>query len=282
MKSGILIISHKRPDCPTAAALKKNGYNGEWFIVADDEDDTEYESAYPGHVIRFHKKQYVETIDTADNFGREHASVFARNACYDIAKQKDYDIFGLFDDDIYGFFYRYMDGKKLAVKKVQNLTKVFELYCQYVLDSGFACGAFVSNGRLIGGASNDLVKNKFYFNPCSVFLINMQVEHSRFTSTIWEDTVYCLLNNIRGKTVAAFMPITFTYAPQYDFDKAEMKGELGGCAELYENLGAYIPQSYLKMIVPSMVKIRLGAKRGGCRISSNNIPAILSGRYRKE
>lgn len=151
MHNVVLIISHKRPQCSTVKALKKAGYNGDWFIVADDMDDTDYEGLYSGHTVRFSKSEYAKKTDTADNFGKMTTPVYARNACFDIAKEKGYDCFALLDDDLNDFTYRYKEGKKLKSKKVKNFTPIFEAYCKFVLDSGFACGGFVSAGRLIGG-----------------------------------------------------------------------------------------------------------------------------------
>ena len=271
MHNGILIISHKRPQCITVKALKRAGYNGEWYIVADDMDDTDYESLYEGHVVRFCKKDYAKVVDTVDNFGRLTTPVFARNACFDIAKEKGFDCFGMFDDDLTDFGYRYLDNGKLKSKKVRNLTEIFELYCRYISESGFACGGFVSAGRLIGGGSNPLVRTCFYYNPTNAYIINTHVEQFPFIGTLWEDSIYCYLNNMIGKIAVAFMPIVMSM-------KAPASMEDGGNKELYEAMGAYIAESYGNIVIPSFFRWNRGCK--GHRFSSN-LPKIISGRWKK-
>lgn len=273
MRNVILIISHKRPQCATVQALKKAGYNGDWFIVADDMDDTDYEGIYTGHVVRFLKSEYYEKSDTADNFRILTAALYARNACFDIAKEKGYDCFGLLDDDLTGFIYRYKDGKRLLSKKVRNFTPIFDAYCRFVIENGLASGGFVCSGRLIGGAKNPLIKQGgFYYNPTNAYIINTHVEQSRFVGTIWEDSNYCFLNNMVGKIVAAFMPITITMSAP-----GSMKS--GGMYETYRDISSeYMAESYTNIVVPSFFKWK-----DGCigHSFSLDVPKILGDKWRK-
>ena len=271
MKNVILIISHKRPQCVTVAAIKKSGYNGDWYIVADDKDDTDYEGIYPDHVIRFSKDDYAKKVDTADNFGKMTTPVYARNACFDIAKRMGYDCFGLFDDDLENFSYRYLDNGVFRGKNVTRLTEIFDTYCEYILDSGFACGGFVSSGRLIGGSSNPLVKKCFYFNPTNAYIINTHVEQFGFIGTLWEDSIYCYLNNMTGRIAAAFMPIVISMVSPGSMED-------GGNKELYSSSSAYVAESYGNMVIPSFFRWTSNCK--GHRFSSD-LPKIISSRWKK-
>lgn len=272
MRNVVLIISHKRPQCSTVKALKKAGYKGDWFIVADDMDDTDYEGLYNEHVVRFSKMEYAKTVDTADNFGKMTTPVYARNACFDIAREKGYDCFALLDDDLTGFVYRYVDGKKLASKKVRNITPIFDAYCKYVLDSGFACGGFVSAGRLIGGVNNPLIKKGgFYYNPTNAYIINTHAEQFGFIGTLWEDSIYCYLNNMTGRIAAAFMPIVITMTSPSSMED-------GGNKDLYTASSAYVAECYGNMAIPSFFRWTDGCR--GHRFSSN-VPRIINERWRK-
>lgn len=272
MHNGIFIISHKRPKCQTAKTLLKTGYKGDWYIIADDMDDTEYERFWgEDKVIRFSKKEYVEKIDTVDNFGKLTTPVYARNACFDIAQSLGWDCFGLFDDDLTDFNYRYLDGKSLKSKKVTNMTEIFEAYCKFIYNSGLACGGFVSAGRLIGGASNSLVYNRFYYNPTNAYIINTHINQFRFIGTLWEDSLYCYLNNMTGKIAAAFMPIVITME-----SPGSMKD--GGNKELYKEGNAFKAESYGNIVIPSFFKWTKVCKR---HKFSQNVPVILSGRWKK-
>ena len=270
MRNVVLIISHKRPQCSTVKALKNAGYLGEWFIVADDLDQTSYEEIYPEHVIRFSKMRYLRETDTADNFGRLTTPVYARNACFEIAKERGYDCFGLFDDDLTAFTYRFVQGGKLKSKKINKFTEIFEEYCQYVLSAGFACGGFVNGGRIIGGIQNSLVKKRFLCSAAAAFVINTHMEQTEFTGTIWEDIIYSYLNNMRGKIVRAFMPVVIQTAPP-------RTAKEGGCVELYASNSVYMCESYCKMTVPSLFEWN-----GARHKFSENIPRILNEKWRKK
>ena len=271
MNNGILIISHKRPKCLTVGAIKRAGYNGEWYIVADDMDDTPYEDLYPGHVVRFSKADYAKNTDTADNFGKMTTPVYARNACFDIAKAKGFDCFGLFDDDLQGFAYRYVDGQKFKSKKIKNLTLIFEAYCNYIMKAGIACGGFVSAGRVTGGVNNKLVRDKFYYNPTNAYIINTHINQIPFIGTLWEDSIYCYLNNMTGRIVAAFLPIVISMV-----SPGAMKE--GGNKSLYEQGSAFIAENYGNMVIPSFFRWRKNCSK---HAFSSDIPKILNERWRK-
>ena len=271
MSNGILIISHKRPKCLTVGALKRAGYTGEWYIVADDMDETPYEELYPEHVVRFSKAEYAKTTDTADNFGKMTTPVYARNACFDIAKQKGFDCFGLFDDDLQSFTYRYASGSKLKSKKVKNLELIFEAYCNYILEAGFACGGFVSAGRVVGGVNNKLVRDRFYYNPTNAYIINTHIEQFPFVGTLWEDSIYCYLNNMTGKIVAGFLPVIITMV-----SPGAMKD--GGNKSLYEEGSTFIAESYGNMVIPSFFSWQQNCQK---HKFSSDIPKILNERWRK-
>lgn len=86
----VFILTHGRADnIKTLKALKKGNYTGKWYIVIDNEDDTadEYYKRYGDRVIMFDKLAISKTFDTADTFSDRRTIVYARNACFDIAKQ---------------------------------------------------------------------------------------------------------------------------------------------------------------------------------------------------
>lgn len=271
MRNAVLIISHKRSVVMTVKALQNAGFEGDWFIVADDMDDTEYEKLYSGHVIRFDKREYAAKVDTVDNFGRLTSAVYARNACFDIAKRMDYDCFGLFDDDILNFAYRYECDGKLKSKPIKRLTPIFDAYCRFIVDNNFASGGFVPSGKLIGGAANPIAQRRFYDNPTNVYIINTHIEQNRFKGTIWEDAIYNFTNNMTGKVVCAFLPITFTMVPP-----ASMCS--GGNHDLYVENQEYICESYGNIAIPSFFRWKKGAIGSNFR---HDLPRIISGKWRK-
>ena len=96
------ILTHGRPDrVYTYKTLLKAGYTGKIYIVIDDEDKTaeEYRNRYGGKVLQFCKKEIAERIDEGDNFQDRRAVIYARNACWDLAKQVGCKYFIQLDDD---------------------------------------------------------------------------------------------------------------------------------------------------------------------------------------
>lgn len=271
MRNVVLIISHKRPKCRTVKAILDAGYRGDWYIVCDDLDDTPYEELFPGHVIRFDKMEYVQKTDTVDNFQKLGSCTYARNACFDIAKRMGYDCFGVFDDDVSGFMYRYQDGNRLKSKPVCNFDAVFAIYCKYVLDADIACGSFVPAGRLIGGVQNPVVREKFYYNPTNVFIINTHKEQFPFIGTLRQDSIYSHLNNMLGRIVAAFMPIVVCMEPPGSMRE-------GGIKETYSEWNNYVVESYSNIVIPSFFRWRNGIKE---HTFSQNLPRVLNERWRK-
>lgn len=84
------ILTHGRPDkVHTYDTLLKAGYTGKVYIVIDDEDKTaeEYRKRYGDLVLQFCKKEVAERIDEGDNFQDRRAIIYARNACWDLAKK---------------------------------------------------------------------------------------------------------------------------------------------------------------------------------------------------
>ena len=87
------ILSHGRSDnVKTYGLLKKLGYTGPIYIVVDNEDATidKYVEKFGEQVIVFNKPFIANTFDTCDNQDNRKAIVYARNACFDIAKELGY------------------------------------------------------------------------------------------------------------------------------------------------------------------------------------------------
>ena len=83
------ILTHGRPDrVLTYEKLRKHGYTGKIYIVCDDEDKTlpEYRKRF-GDVLVFSKSEIAKTFDEGDNFGDRRAIIYARNACFELARQ---------------------------------------------------------------------------------------------------------------------------------------------------------------------------------------------------
>lgn len=112
----VFILSNGRPDnIKTLRALKKANYTGNWYIVCDDLDTTlpEYKKKFKDRVIVFDKRAIAAKIDTGINDNEDmRAIVYARNACFDIAKYLGLTYFLELDDDYTSFDARYISKGK--------------------------------------------------------------------------------------------------------------------------------------------------------------------------
>ena len=96
------ILTHGRPDnVITYNTLLRHGYTGPIYIVIDNEDKTanRYYEVFGDKVVMFDKLSIAKSIDEGDNFDGRRAIIYARNACFDIAKKLGYTYFIELDDD---------------------------------------------------------------------------------------------------------------------------------------------------------------------------------------
>ena len=151
----VFILTHGRPNkVYTIEALKKHGYTGKIYLIIDNEDKTseEYYKKFE-NVIMFDKKAIAEETDTIDNFNDLRGVVYARNACFNIAKDLNITYFMVLDDDYTSFDYRlYID--KAIFKNIKNLDKIFDVTLDYYKTINVKSIAFAQTGDFIGGIDN--------------------------------------------------------------------------------------------------------------------------------
>ena len=105
----VFILTYGRANrVVTYKTLIDSGYNGlVYFICSDDDKElSNYKKLYKDKVVVFSKKDYKDKFDIGDNFNDERVVVYARNACFDIAKKIDIKYFLVLDDDYTKFDYR--------------------------------------------------------------------------------------------------------------------------------------------------------------------------------
>ena len=203
-KFAVFILSHGRPNnVITLNTLKKCGYTGEWYIVIDNEDDTAeeyYKNFGRERVIMFDKLQIAQTFDTADTFEDRRTIVYARNACFDIAKQVGVKYFLELDDDYTGFMHRYIDDQKLRSVLTKNLDRIFEMMVKFMDDTGAITVAFAQGGDLIGGVSNKNFHKKVLREAMNSFFCDVD-KPFQFLGRVNEDVnTYTLLGQ-QGKLI---------------------------------------------------------------------------------
>ena len=244
------ILTHGRPDrVLTYEKLRKHGYTGKIYIVCDDEDKTlpEYRKRF-GDVLAFSKSEIAKTFDEGDNFGDRRAIIYARNACFELARQIGATHFIELDDDYTYFKFRFDAQLRWHGADVQDLDAVFDMLLDYFNSAPMLTLAIGQGGDYIGGEKatrfNDGIQpmrkamNSFI---CSVD------RPFQFVGRINEDVNTYVLLGSRG---GVFLSIL-----QIGLDQLETQSNSGGMTELYLDAGTYVKSFYTVMYCPSCVVV---------------------------
>ena len=276
------ILTHGRPDnVITYKTLLKSGYTGKIYIIIDDEDETadRYYEVFGDKVIMFDKKAIAETFDEGDNFDDRRAIVYARNACFDIAKDLGIKHFIQLDDDYTVFFYMYDTQDEFKRKEIKKIDRIFGLFVEYLEKSNAETLAFLQGGDIMGGGDcGCLVRNRYPFRKrkaMNSFFCSTD-KPLNFIGRINED-VNTFLNS--GSVGKLFMSI-----PKIILNQKQTQSNDGGMTDIYVDSGTYIKSFYAIIFNPSCVVIHMMGrcnKRLHHQISwANAVPVILDEKYK--
>jgi hypothetical protein len=278
----VFILSHGRADrVYTLDTLLKQGYMGRWYIIIDNEDGQaeEYFSRFgKENVIMFDKSEWRNKVKTLDNFKEPDKIVlYARNACFDIAKKLGLRYFAEFDDDYKTFRVRFIVKSKDREASIRNLDEVFEMVLRLLDNTNIDCVAFAQGGDYIGGKDNEILVKGFKRKAMNTFFFKTD-QPFEFIGRINEDAnAYVYFGNL-GKI---FLTIGNIYIKQIQTQKNK-----GGLTEAYLNLGTYIKSFYTVMLLPSAVKVSVvGNKYFRMHhkiLWKYTVPNIVSDKYRRQ
>ena len=265
----------------TYDSLMKAGYTGKVYIVIDNEDKTadEYCRKFGDRVLQFCKVEWSKKTDEGDNFQHRKAIVYARNACWDLARQVGCRYFVQFDDDYHGFYIRNNStGKYVSYNCIDNkcLDGVFDALVEFLMQSGAFAVAMSQGGDHIGGET----ENRKLTRKCMNSWFCDTAKPFCFFGHMNEDVSAYVTHGHRGC-------LFFTaHQPQLNQMTTQVTG--GGMSDLYLSSGTYVKSFYTVMAAPSCVQIGLmGDPRGGrARIHHKinwhkAVPKILDDRWRK-
>ncbi len=277
----VLILCHGRPDnTPTYQTFRNYGYTGKMYIICDDEDDTlpEYQRIFGSdNVIVFSKDKIADTFDTMDSTKKRGCAVYARNACFEIAKNLGLKYFCELDDDYTSVPYRYSIGDKLYRSKTADLDAVFDAYIEFLDTSEHIYSvAFGQPGDFIGGTRGTIYNRKYKRKAMNSWLCAVD-KFFTFNGTMNDDVNTYLLEGSRGKVFLTFDFIMI--------DQPETQSVKGGMTELYLGTGTYQKSFYSVLCCPSFVKVEMMGDRH-YRIHhsiewNNAVPKIISDKYRR-
>jgi hypothetical protein len=276
------ILTHGRPDrVHTMRSLKRQGYTGRIVVLIDNEDKSrvEYERKFPGLVKVFDKKAISETFDEGDNFEDRRAIIYARNACFDVAKELGAEWFIELDDDYQDFRYR-ADGKFQFCDKtnISNLDGIFDAMIDFLEKSKADSIAMAQNGDFIGGKNGSKAKKlKLWRKAMNTFVFRADSDF-RFFGRINED--------VNSYTCAARSGRLFLTVPNIGICQKQTQSSEGGMTDLYLDSGTYVKSFYSVMYAPSCVKVSdMGPvfRRMHHRVDwKNAVPCILGEEHKKK
>ena len=246
----VFILSHGRPNnVVTFKSLRKSGYTGEIVVVIDDEDKQaqEYILQYP-RVEIFSKKEISKTFDEADNFSDRRSIVYARNACFDIAKKLGYKYFVQMDDDYTGFEYRIYNSLRNKPSKIKDLDNVFDCLLDFYKSTPFATIAMAQGGDFIGGKRNRMAKRPTIFRKAMNSFFCSTEREFKFLGRINEDVNTYTSEQSRGLLMGTI--------PFVALVQKQTQSNRGGMTDIYLDNGTYVKSFYTVIFSPSCCTIR--------------------------
>jgi len=249
----VFILTHGRSGTiSTTNSLKRSGYAGKLFYIVDNEDPTvdEYKRIYGDeNVIVFDKESVWEKVDTMDNFKEKKAILYARHACFDIARDLGLKYFIQLDDDYTRFEHRWDNGAgTLKAVTMPDIENIFDLLINYMEKTGAMTIAFCQGGDFIGGVLDPNWGKGILRKAMNSFICRTD-NPIDFRGTMNEDvTTYTTLGS-RGKL---FLSVTLTSIVQKSSQTVK-----GGMTEVYKDGGTYLKSFYSVISQPSSVKVSI-------------------------
>ncbi len=247
------ILTHGRPNnVLTYDTLIKDGYTGKIFIVIDDEDDTadQYYDRFGDKVLMFSKEEIAKTFDQGDNFSDRRCIVYARNACFDLAKKVGCKYFIELDDDYNSFRFRVLinNGANLGSCNIWNLDKIINNLLTLFCNTNSLTIAMSQGGDYIGGSGNPYVRKGYKRKAMNSFICSTD-RPFKFFGRLNEDVNFYTTEGRKGKQIYTIMGV--------QLNQLETQSNSGGMTDIYMDKGTYYKSFYSIMYSPSCVKIGL-------------------------
>ena len=272
----IFIMVHGRPEKMwTYHSLRKQGYTGKIYLVADDLDETvdDYQNKYGDELIVFDKKKAALNMDSGDNSGDYRSTLYSANTIFKLAKERKIKYFFIMCDDYHYFLHNYSDGRKLNKTLIKNLDDVINVMLEYYIKTSITTLAMAQGGDFIGGINGSMADIQVKRKAMNTFLCSTD-RPFKFVGRLNEDvTTYVNL----GSKGMLFFTISNLRIQQ---NKHQEKG--GGLTDVYLDYGTYVKSFFSVMYNPSCIKIsQIGVhRRIHHKINWNNaVPKIIAEDY---
>lgn len=254
----VFVLTHGRADnVITARTLKRQGYTGKTFFVVDDQDeqvDRYRENFGADNVLVFNKEDAWRRCDPMDNAHRMGVILYARNACFDLARKVGVRYFLELDDDYKQFCFRWRNGDKLDWRDMDDLDSVFEAMVEFLIATNADTVAMAQAGDFVGGIGSTAAGHPLLRKAMNTFFCRTD-RPVRFQGSINEDVSMYALAGLRGRLV---LTLTSVMIVQMVTQTNE-----GGMTGTYLDGGTYLKSFYSVMAAPSCVRISM--LHGGTR-----------------
>lgn len=287
----VFILSHGRANnVVTYETLRSQGYTGRVGIVIDDDDkhgDDYREKFGEDNVFVFNKDEIAKNFDEVIK-GDRRTVVYARNACFDIARNIGVKYFVELDDD-YSYFsfaldgnYRFVEAQKNGgvgrFKNIKNLDEVFRIILDFYKNTpSIASIAMAQAGDLIGGEQASCLTSVRLLRKAMNSFFCSTDRPFNFTGRINED--------VNTYTMEAHRGVLFFTDCQVYINQGATQKNSGGMTDVYLDSGTYLKSFFSVICCPSAVKVALmgtSHKRLHHNIAWDNCtPKIISEQYRK-
>lgn len=245
------ILTHGRADrVYTYDTLRRGGYTGPIVLVIDDEDSQadEYRRRYP-RVVTFSKAAVARTFDEGDNFGDRRSIVYARNACFDIARALGFRYFVELDDDYDSGFYLRFDSQfryGYTERIKHSLDSVFDAVLDFYKAIPAASVALSQGGDHIGGNSG----------RTQVPRLKRKAMNSFFCSTDRPFQFFGRINeDVNTYVEAGRRGLLFFTVMQIQVNQLATQSNAGGMTDTYLASGTFVKTFYSVMYAPSCVRV---------------------------
>ena len=269
----IFIMVHGRPEKMwTYDSLRKHGYTGKIYLVADNLDETVngYKEKYSDELLIFDKREASLKVDSGDNSGDLRSTLYSANTIFELAKEKGIKYFFIMCDDYSRFVHKTNTGGELKSTFVKNLDKVISAMLKFYKNTPTVTMAMAQGGDFIGGKDSQIIHN-IKRKAMNTFLCSTD-RPFKFMGRLNEDvTTYVNLGG-RGDLFFTINNISIV--------QNRHQAKAGGLTNVYLDDGTYIKSFFSVMYNPSCVKVKeMGEKhkRVHHKIKWNNaVPKIIS------
>ena len=248
----VFILTHGRADnVKTAKQLDRDGYTGKTFFVVDDQDeqvDRYRENFGKDRVLVFDKEEQWRECDPMDNAHRMGVILYARNACFDLARKVGVKYFLELDDDYRSFEWRWRVGEHLVRMDMRDLDSVFEAMIEFLIATNADTVAMAQAGDFVGGIESTAAQHPVLRKAMNTFFCRTD-RRVQFQGSINEDVSMYALAGLRGRLI---LTLTSTAIVQTVTQTNE-----GGMSGTYLDGGTYLKSFYSVMAAPSCVKISM-------------------------